>query len=553
MLINLFKQGLRISLPTLFLIGCGGGGGGFSSTSNDDQTDNVKFNDPTTITSLWTKGVFEPAVNYKDQCHNPRTGIDPYTNSNFPDKAGSSMHEKMWLRSWSNDTYLWYNEIIDVNPQSYSVLSYFDHLKTKERNQSGELKDNFHFAQPTDEYNAASQGGTVSGYGIDWNFVSTMPPRKLIVNYTEDNSPAALANVKRGFELVEIDGIDFINTNTSSNIDKINNALFPSDNGLSHEFTFADPNNNTEITVTLTSADIAVNYVQNVKQVDSGQGSIGYLQLNGFNRNGQSQLISAINQFSNANVSDLVIDLRYNGGGLLVMSSQLAYMVAGQAQSSGLTFETTQFNDKYPSKDPVTNETLTPTPFYDKEIDWSIGAFTTTSLPSLNLARVFILSTENTCSASEALINGLRGIDVEVILIGDSTCGKPYGFYPQDNCGTTYFTIQFSGVNDKGFGEYSQGFKPTPNPVAPADVLGCQVADDYNYPLGDENEALFAAAINYAQTGSCPVQAQTQSSIRQTTVNEDGIAIKTPNTMLNAIIEENKIYTKITGQTPTSH
>ena len=58
-----------------------------------------------------------------------------------------------------------------------------------------------------------------------------------------------------------------------------------------------------------------------------------------------------------------------------------------------------------------------------------------------------VLTGPDTCSASESVINGLRGVDVEVNLIGGPTCGKPYGFYPQDNCGTTYFAIQFQGVN----------------------------------------------------------------------------------------------------------
>ena len=66
-------------------------------------------------------------------------------------------------------------------------------------------------------------------------------------------------------------------------------------------------------------------------------------------------------------------------------------------------------------------------------------------MPALDLERVFVLTTASTCSASEAIINSLRGINVEVIQIGSTTCGKPYGFYPQDNCGTTYFTIQFAG------------------------------------------------------------------------------------------------------------
>ena len=55
----------------------------------------------------------------------------------------------------------------------------------------------------------------------------------------------------------------------------------------------------------------------------------------------------------------------------------------------------------------------------------------------------------------------LRGIDIEVIQIGSTTCGKPYGFYGLDNCGTTYFTVQFRGVNAKGYGDYSDGFSPS--------------------------------------------------------------------------------------------
>ncbi len=96
-----------------------------------------------------------------------------------------------------------------------------------------------------------------------------------------------------------------------------------------------------------------------------------------------------------------------------------------------------------------------------------------------------MLTTDDTCSASEAFMNGLRGIDVEVIQIGGKTCGKPYGFYPQDNCGTTYFSIQFSGINFKGFGDYADGFNPTNSPVFAADVKGCPVADDFSKVLGD--------------------------------------------------------------------
>jgi carboxyl-terminal processing protease len=82
---------------------------------------------------------------------------------------------------------------------------------------------------------------------------------------------------------------------------------------------------------------------------------------------------------------------------------------------------------------------------------------------------------------------------VQVNLIGNTTCGKPYGFIPQDNCGTTYFAIQFKGVNNQGAGDYADGIAPT-----------CVVADDFSRPLGDPAEGRLAAALSYRVTGICP-------------------------------------------------
>ena len=155
------------------------------------------------------------------------------------------------------------------------------------------------------------------------------------------------------------------------------------------------------------------------------------------------------------------------------------------------------------------------------------------------MTRVFILATGNTCSASEAVINGLRGIDVEVVLIGDTTCGKPYGFYPTDNCSTTYFTIQFQGVNAKGFGEYSEGFRLASNPMFEDQLPGCSVADDFTQVLGNESEALLASAIGYAESGTCPVQ--NKPANKMANIQGTGIAINTPNTILDSI----KILTPI--------
>jgi hypothetical protein len=128
------------------------------------------------------------------------------------------------------------------------------------------------------------------------------------------------------------------------------------------------------------------------------------------------------------------------------------------------------------------------------------------------LKRVFMLTGPGTCSASESIINGLRGIDLPVIQIGSHTCGKPYGFYPADNCGTTYFSIQFKGVNAKGFGDYADGF--IPNGTGVAGVTGCQVADDFAHALGDPAEVRLATALGYAAGQPCPAPTGAQAPPR---------------------------------------
>ena len=215
----------------------------------------------------------------------------------------------------------------------------------------------------------------------------------------------------------------------------------------------------------------------------------------------EAELIDAINQLQG--VGDLVLDIRYNGGGFLDMAAQMAYMIAGDVSTAGLTFEDLQFNDKHPATDPVTRQPLTPTPFHNQTLGFSVPPGQ--ALPTLNLDTVYVLTGPNTCSASEAIINGLRGVNVNVIQIGSTTCGKPYGFYPTDNCGTTYFTIQFRGVNAMNFGDYTDGFSPT-NTQGPAGTVlpGCSVGDDFTAQLGDTSEGRLAAALMYRATGSCP-------------------------------------------------
>lgn len=487
-----------LTMSALSLTACGGGSSGGSTTGGSGGGGGNTITAPT-----WVAGQFPAEGTLKNFCQIPRTGIDPFTQQPYPDRAGTSMHEKMWLRSWTNNTYLWYSEVPDNNPANFSVLAYFNQLKTTQLTDSGSLKDNFHGAEETAVYQQRTQSGVSAGYGINWLVGSRTPPRSLVISYTETSSPAAVAGLVRGDKLLSINGISFVSDNSDAGIAVINNALSPSAVGQSFNFVFESVSGQRK-EVTMTSANVASSPVQNVQVLDTEAGKVGYMQFNSYIALAQPQLINAVQQFAEENINELVIDLRYNGGGLLALASQLGYMVTGPNIIQDRIFERTIFNDKHPNINPVTGRPLSAIPFYSKEIDYEAGVLKATDLPALNLSRVFILSTDNTCSASEALVNGLRGIDVEVVLIGGKTCGKPYGFYPTDNCGTTYFTVQFSGINAKGFGEYSDGFVPKSNPVFAADVKGCPLPDDLSKQLGDPEERLLNAAVHYAKNGSCP-------------------------------------------------
>lgn len=188
--------------------------------------------------------------------------------------------------------------------------------------------------------------------------------------------------------------------------------------------------------------------------------------------------------------------MRYNGGGLLDIVAELGYMIAGASATSGRTAFKVEFNDKHQVVDPFTDEAIKPKLFFNRVLvqSGSLGA----ALPSLNLSRVFVLTTIDTRSASEVLMNAQQGVDVEVIQIGGTTCGKPCGFYSTDNCGTTYSSVNFRSLNALGFGDYGDGFSPADNnPIDEVILPGCNLPEDLNHSLGDPDEELLYAALRY--------------------------------------------------------
>jgi carboxyl-terminal processing protease len=459
--------------------------------------------------TAWVRDQFESSALYRNQCEAPRDGINPATGGLYPDQLGTAADEKYWLRSWSHELYLWYDEIFDRDPeQDYSAFAtssyptepnaYFGLLKTDATTASGAAKDKFHFVLDSQEWYELSQGGTTGGYGFELAVIRSSSPRDVRIAYVHANSPAEAAGLLRGTQFIAIDGVSVIDGDP----DTLNAALSPAPGDV-HTFDILLPGSDIVTQVSLEAGDITLDPVQETQVIETATGNVGYLAFHDHIATAELALMQDVQFLSEQGVSDLVIDLRYNGGGYLDIAGQLAYMVAG-AQTADQTFELLQFNDQYDGVNPVTGQTISPIPFHTTSLGFS--AASGQPLPTLNLDRVFVLTSSGTCSASEALINGLRGVGVEVIMIGNTTCGKPYGFYPTGNCGSTYFTVQFQGVNAVGFGDYSDGFSPVAVPAADRldQVPGCTVADDLDHLLGDPAEARLAAALYYRDNGSCP-------------------------------------------------
>ena len=514
------KIGLAITalIFLALLNGCGGGGGSSGSSSSGGSTI-----DTSNITS---QSQLDQLANL---CAAPRTygSVDSVSGVTYYDKQGTLTNEMAWIAGYVNFTYLWYGDVTPVSSTPYFigatvpyedpatntlssekvttnyqvVDAYFNSQRSTALTTTNKPKDKFHFTYTTTEWNNLSQAGSEGGFGFQLAVISGTVPRVVKVSYTTPNTPAATNNIQRGALITSVNGVDVAN---GSDVTTLNTGLFTPTIGTSYTFGIQDVGSTTSRTVTMTAQNITLTPVQNVGVLAAPNNQVGYMLYTDQIATAESELITAINQLKAANngagISDLVLDLRYNGGGYLELASELAYMIAGPSKTSGKTFEQETFNSKNPFSQTVAQSTL---PFLSTAQVLSTTAGT--SLPYLGLSTVYVITTSATCSASEAIMNGLQGIGVQVIQIGGTTCGKPYGFIPQDNCSTTYFTIQFKGINNAGFGDYADGFIPGGTGTTANNLKGCSAADDYTKQLGDPTENMLATALAYRANGVCPV------------------------------------------------
>ena len=302
------------------------------------------------------------------------------------------------------------------------------------------------------------------------------------VRYIVPNSDAATKDIKRGDIFYGVNG-------TSLNIDNYQQLLFGSNND--YTLNLAKYENNVFVpngkSVALTKTALEENPILINKVIVSGSHKIGYLMYNGFYSNYDTELNDAFGTLKSQGITDLVLDLRYNGGGSVRTATRLASMITGSF--AGQVFAKQQWNSKIESYYAANNPDALKDLFPDE-----IGS---TPIQSVGMIKVYILTTKSTASASELIINGLKPF-IEVVQIGDLTTGKNVGsvtLYDSPTLGKekrnpnhryAMQPIVLKIVNAQGFGDYQSGLVPTYSQKESILNLGI---------LGETTEPLLSKAI----------------------------------------------------------
>jgi carboxyl-terminal processing protease len=406
-------------------------------------------------------------------------GGDDAGSGGVPPPATCSVADRQsFLSTYFNDNYFWYALSPKPTPSGTGTVdAYFDALLYRGGglipNGNGAVwpSDRYSGFQSTESYNRFFGDGQTLGYGLAVNGLEAVaqPATRLFVRYVEPASPAAVAGVVRGDEVISLNGATAASLIAADNFTVLTPAA--AGNVLTAVVRNAQ---GVQRTVPLSAAVYALTPVQNNKLVQSPNGTLmGYVTVKDMITQANVPLASAMQGFISQGVREIVLDLRYNGGGFVSVGGNVASHMAGTA-GNGQDFTRLLYNDKQQGKNSVLK--------FGNPSNWA------------GVRKVVVLMGPRTCSASEQVINGLLGVGVNVVAVGSASCGKPVGFQAQDDgCGTTFSVTNFESVNARNEGRYFNGFAPT-----------CQVAEDFTRPAGDPNDPLLVAAAFHVDNNSCP-------------------------------------------------
>ncbi|MBC7915558.1 MAG: hypothetical protein H7Y07_15715, partial [Pyrinomonadaceae bacterium] len=273
---------------------------------------------------------------------------------------------------------------------------------------------------------ASELGGQAGDYGFSANF-NNGNRSDLRIRYVNLGSPAGNANVKRGQQIIKLNGNTEVNGNTNANVNFLNAALFGNNASVSMTLKNLD---GTTIDVVVTRGNYALNPVLYKNVYTVGAKKVGYLVFNSFTTNASVKLDQAFSEFTAAGISEVIIDLRYNGGGSVSTAIDLTNMIVPSTFNGGLMFTTYWTktmqdgqatilkNQKFYAKgnDGITRlYSYFDYGFKPTEADGNVERFEKRG--SANITRAYFIVTGGTASASELVINNLRPV-MDVKLIG---------------------------------------------------------------------------------------------------------------------------------------
>ena len=367
--------------------------------------------------------------------------------------------QNLYVRDVMTDIYFWYQQIPDVDPVGFgSPADYLEAIRYRP------LDETFSYIASK----AATEAFFSESQFVGFGFSSVLLlPGELRVTDVMPNSPAREANLVRGDRIVEINGRTVESLLNSGELDA---AFGPSQPGVEAEVVVLRGSG--RFRTRMSKRAVTIPTVTQTRVYSADGVEVGYLLFRNFVTPSYEALDLAFSDFQARGIRELVLDVRYNGGGLVGVAQHLASLIGG-GRTEGQVFAEYFHNDKNAALNRITR--FEPKPH------------------ALGLERVVVITTGASASASELVINALKPF-IPVVVVGSRTYGKPVGQYAIDFCDKTLAPVAFSLRNANGEGDFFGGIPPT-----------CAAPDDLDHQLGDPVESSLREALAFIATGRCSV------------------------------------------------
>lgn len=439
---------------------------------------------------------------------------------------------------YAKEDYLWFDQLPtyeNFNPRKFTGSSdlaalqdEIDAISQYPINPSTSKPYEYNVDNPgTSKYSFIDDGSTageLGGRSGDFGFLPRYDvDNSLYVKYVYPGSPADLAGLKRGYKIIKINersdmsptNETFSFLNTAFYGDALKNIPPPTKIDL----TVTKPDNST-LTATVNATEYTINPVLKTTVIDAGSGhKVGYIAFNIFTaiENAQPKLEAAFDTFSAANVTDMIVDLRYNGGDRINTQELFANLLVPTAENGKLMM-TTYYNQNFQdNKIPLIAKSVfevdlsdIPTGFFKPANQATLFA----KKKTVNPVNIVFLVTGSTASASELLINNLIP-HATVRVIGEQTYGKPVGFYAIPIGKYDFYIPEIENRNSDGKADFYQGMIP-----GSAGFPGKNTYDNVSKDFGDPSENLIANALSFITKGTYVATTSTPQTFRNLSINE---------------------------------